>query len=75
MNGNVTNELIYEILKQIRDDVSSIRKSAADHDEQFKGIRHLLMSMQSDDLRHEATITGLRADVDTIKRRLDLTDA
>jgi hypothetical protein len=75
MSDKVTNELMYEILKKIQDDVSHIRMRADDHSEQFKGIRHMLVAMQSDDLRHEATIVGLRADVDTIRRRLSLSDA
>jgi hypothetical protein len=75
MSEAVTNELMYEILKQIRDDVRHIRIRIADHDEQFKGLRHMLVAMQSDDLRHEATIAGLRSDIDQIKNRLSLTDA
>lgn len=71
----MTNELMSGILEQIREDVAHIRKRVDDHDEQFKGIRHLLISMQSDDLRHEATMAGLRADVDRIKARLELRDA
>lgn len=65
----------YQLLKEIRDDVGHIRRRVDDHGEQFKGIRHRLAAMQSDDLRHEAAITGLRADVDSIRCRLSLTDA
>jgi uncharacterized protein YukE len=75
MTEDVTNELLYEILKQIRDNVTHIKRRVDDHDEHLKGIRHMLVAMQSDDLRHEATISGLRADVDRIKNRLELTDA
>jgi hypothetical protein len=42
MTGNVTNEIIFEVLKQIQADVSHIRRRTDEHDEQFKGIRHLL---------------------------------
>ncbi|PZN81844.1 MAG: hypothetical protein DM484_07475 [Candidatus Methylumidiphilus alinenensis] len=75
MSETVTNELLYSVLKKIQEDVSYIRRRADDHDEQFKGMRHMLASMQSDDLRHEATIAGLRSDVDRIKNRLELADA
>jgi hypothetical protein len=74
MPETITNELIYEILKQIRDDVTHIRQRVDGHDEQFKGVRHLLMAIQSDDLRTEAAIAGVRVDIDTIKRRLNLVD-
>lgn len=73
--AEITNELMYSVLKQIHEDVAHIRKRVDAHDEQFKGIRHLLISMQSDDLRHEATMAGLRADVDRIMNRLELRDA
>jgi hypothetical protein len=61
----VTNELMYEILKKIRDDVAYIRQRADDHDEQFKGVRH----MQSDDIRQKPQFPALRVDMDKIKRR------
>jgi hypothetical protein len=51
MAETITNELIYEILKQIRDDVAQVRQRVESHDEQFKGLRHLLIAIQSDDLR------------------------
>jgi hypothetical protein len=75
MSETITNELIYGVLKKIQEDVAYIRRRSDDHDEQFKGLRHMMMAMQSDDLRHEATIAGLRADVDRIKNRLELADA
>ncbi len=75
MTDKITNELIYEVLKKIQADVADIKKNVRDHDEQFKSIRHMLVAMQSDDLRSEATIAGVRSDVDRIKRRLELSDA
>ena len=75
MNSNVTNEIMFEVLKQIQADVSHIRHRIDEHDEQFKGIRHLLIALQGDGLRHDAVIAAVRADVDTIKRRLNLSDA
>ena len=38
------------------------------HDEQFKGLQHLPLAIQSDDIRTEAAIASVRVDVDTIKR-------
>lgn len=51
MTETITNELIYGILKKIQDDLAYLRRKADGHDEQFNGVRHLLISMQSDDLR------------------------
>ena len=73
--AEVTNDLLYEVLKALREDITHIRLRVDSHEEQFKSIRHMLVAMQSDDLRHEVTFAGLRADVDTIKRRLNLSDA
>ena len=71
--ATITNELVYEI-QEIRDDVAHVRQRIDSHDEQFKGVRHLLIAIQSDDLRAEASIAGMRVDIDTIKRRLNLAD-
>jgi len=42
MSEPVTNERLYSILKKIQEDVSSIRRRAVDHDEQFKEMRRLV---------------------------------
>jgi hypothetical protein len=47
MTDKITNELLYGILKKIQEDVGYIRRRVDDHDEQFKGIRHMLVAMQS----------------------------
>ena len=73
--AEVTNELIYEVLKQIQADIAELKAANLRHDEQFKSVRHTLVAMQGNDLHHEATMAGVRADVDTIKRRLNLSDA
>jgi uncharacterized protein YicC (UPF0701 family) len=75
MAENVSNDLIYEILKQIQTDIADLKKIGARQNEQFSGIRHMLVAMQSDDLRQEAALAALRVDVDTIKRRLNLVEA
>jgi flagellar capping protein FliD len=71
---NISNELIYEILKKLQAGQSRMEARLAEHSEQFNGIRHLLIAMQSDDLRTEAAVAGLRVDMDTIKTRLNLID-
>ena len=73
--AEVTNELMYEVLKSIQGEVVTMRRTMEDYGEQLKGIRHILMAMQSDDLRHEATIAGLRVDIDRINKRMNINDA
>ena len=73
--AEISPELMQGILKKIQEDVAYIRNRVDDHDEHFKAIRHMLAAMQSDDFRNESAISGMRADIDRIKRRLDLNDA
>jgi hypothetical protein len=73
--AEVTNELIFEVLKNIQSELGYMRRMMDDYGEQFKSIRHMLMAMQSDDLRHEATLAGLRVDIDRVNKRLNLNDA
>jgi len=73
--SDITNELLYEVLKQIQGDIAHIKRRVDANDEQFKSIRHMLIAIQSDDLRGEAAIAGLRVDVDRIKHRLEIGDA
>ncbi|MGC3983098.1 MAG: hypothetical protein QM808_17735 [Steroidobacteraceae bacterium] len=75
MPETVTNELIYEILKKIQEQGADTNRRVMDLEEQMKGTRHLLVSMQSDDLRYDAAISALRADMSQIKNRLNLADA
>jgi hypothetical protein len=73
--ADVTNELMFEVLKSVQSEVGYMRRAMDDYGEHLKGIRHMLMAMQSDDLRHEATIAGLRVDLDRINKRLNINDA
>jgi hypothetical protein len=58
MPANVTNDLIYTVLKQIQEDTAELKKADLRHDEQFSGIRHVLAAMQSDALRHDAMLAA-----------------
>ena len=77
-----TNELIFEVLKAIQGDMAEMRKTQAEHGQQFIGIRDQIHDVQGqihslhgDLLRVEKGVTALRGDVDRVKRRLDLVDA
>ena len=54
--------------RQLQADVREVKEGQT-------AIRHMLVAMQSDDLRQEAALAGMRSDVDTIKRRLNLAEA
>jgi len=64
----ITNELMYEVLKKIQDDVAVIKKTVSDHS-------RLLVRMREDDLRLESMQVETQFRLDRIQTRLDLTDA
>lgn len=72
---NPDNKLILETLKKIQAGIADLRLRSENVEEQLSSIRHILVAMQTGDLHQEATITGLRADVDAIKQHLHLSDA
>ena len=75
MTQNVTNELMYELLKKMRGELAEIKGDMKDLKEGQISIRNQLHAMQGDTLRQERTIATLQHDVDRIKNRFDLTDA
>lgn len=52
MQGSIWHEIL-----NLHDEVRHIRIRVDGHDEQFKSIRHMLVALQSDNLRHEATVS------------------
>lgn len=75
MTKNVTNELMYELLKKVRGELAEMKGDMKDLKEGQISIRNQLHAMQGDTLRQERTIATLQHDVDRIKNRFDLTDA
>jgi hypothetical protein len=71
----ITNELIYEVLKKIQNDVSTVKQTLSDHTHALLRIREDVNNLRADDLRRE----GLQAQVDVrlgrIETRLGLHDA
>ena len=64
----ITNELMYEVLKKIQTDVTSIKATAADH-------TRLLVRMREDDLRLESMQAETQLRLDRIEERFTLRDA
>ena len=54
MAENVTNELLYEVLKQIQGGQAEIKAVLSDHTRQLIRIREDINNLRSDDLRREA---------------------
>ena len=73
--ADITNELLYEVLKTIQPDLADVKAMLADHTRQFLRLCDDINDLRSDDVRLE----GLQVQMDTrlarIEKRLDLTDA
>jgi hypothetical protein len=71
----ITNELIYEILKQLQAGQAEMKAVLADHTRQLLRIRDDINNLRSDDLRIETMQTSMDARLERIERRLNLSDA
>lgn len=69
------HNLILDRLRELREEQRQLIADVREIKDSQTSIRHMLVAMQGDDLRQEAMLAGLRSDVDTIKRRLNLVEA
>jgi hypothetical protein len=69
------HNLILERLRELREEQRQLIADVRELKDSQTGIRHMLVAMQSDDLRQEAALAALRVDVDMIKRRINLVEA
>jgi hypothetical protein len=72
---NVTNELIYDVLKQVQADVAEVKGTLADHTRQFIRVREDINNLRGDDLRRESLQTQMDVRLERIEKRLNLSDA
>jgi hypothetical protein len=75
MAENVTNELIYEILKKLQDGQARMIETLADHSRQFIKVRQDINNLRGDDLRRETLQAQIDMRLDRIETRLNLHDA
>ncbi|MFZ5932134.1 MAG: hypothetical protein ACOY15_13090 [Pseudomonadota bacterium] len=82
MAENVTNELIYEVLKHIQDRLAKVESTLTDHTRQFirvrediNSVREDINGLRGDDLRREAMQARMDERLQRIENRLNLTDA
>jgi hypothetical protein len=78
----ISNELIYEVLKNVQAGQADMKATLADHTRQLlriredmNNIRDDINGLRSDDLRIETLQTNLDARLERIERRLNLADA
>jgi septal ring factor EnvC (AmiA/AmiB activator) len=73
--AEVTNELLYEVLKKLQTDMSEVKKTLSDHDQQFIALREQLHAVHGDILRIERQGASFSHPLERIEQRLQLVDA
>jgi hypothetical protein len=71
----ITNELIYEVLKQLQAGQAEIKGMLSDHTRQLIRVREDINSLRGDDLRRETLQAQMDTRLQRIETRLNLTDA
>ena len=75
MAENVTNELMFEILKQLQKDMADVKATLADHTHQLIRVRQGINSLAEDDLRREVLQAQMDHRLERIEKRLNLSEA
>ncbi|MBJ7532972.1 hypothetical protein JDN40_02430 [Rhodomicrobium vannielii ATCC 17100] len=71
----ISNDLIYEILKQLQSGQAEIKSTLADHTRQLIRIREDINTLRGDDLRRESAQAQMDVRLERIESRLNLNDA
>jgi septal ring factor EnvC (AmiA/AmiB activator) len=71
----VTNELIYEVLKQIQERLSSLEKKMDEVKSELQALRTHSIAMQQDIHNIYATLVRHEARLDRIEQRLEIAEA
>ena len=70
----VSNELLYEVLKNIQADISTLKKMRSEMREGFAASRSHMQASQKDAIFFEGRLISVESDIEKIKKRLDLLD-
>jgi len=72
--AEVTNELIYEVLKAMQTRLSNIEGSIVEVKTELRAMRGHMNAMQTDIANLYNSVDGLGQRIERIERRLELTD-
>ena len=77
INGmvEITNELIYEVLKSLQAGQADIKATQADHTRQLLRLREEFNGLRGDELRRETLQAKMDTRLERIEIRLNLVDA
>lgn len=73
--AEITNELLYEVLKKLQAGQAEIKAMLADHSTQFVRVRQDINNLRGDDLRRETLQAQMDVRLERIEIRLNLNDA
>ncbi len=71
----ITNQLIYEVLKRLQAGQAEIKAMLTDHTRQIIRVREEINALRGDDLRRETLQAQMDTRLERIESRLNLTDA
>ncbi len=72
--AEVTNELIYEILKQLQPDMAGVKETLRETNASLNAIRIHLLGVHQDIQNIYATLSRNDAGLDRIERRLEIVE-
>jgi len=70
--AEVTNELIYEVLKKMQDRLSGIEHSVQEVRSEIVALRGHMIAVQQDVANIYGRVTGIKVHLDRIDQRLEL---
>jgi septal ring factor EnvC (AmiA/AmiB activator) len=73
--ADVTNELMYEVLKKIQSDTSELKDGQREANSRLNALLTHLIALQQDISNIYSTLTRHDARLDRIERRLELAEA
>jgi predicted nucleic acid-binding Zn-ribbon protein len=73
--AEVTNELIYEVLKQMQDHLTTLDTGMAELRQEMNAMRLHMIAIQTDTSNIYARLGHLETRTERIERRLDIADA
>lgn len=71
----ITNELMYDILKQIQATLAEVKSAQREHSRQLIRVREDINALRGDDLRRETLQAQMDVRLERIETRLRLHDA
>ena len=72
--AEITNALIYEVLKAVQADVAQVKERITSIEQTQLAMRSHLAGLVTSELTRDADLAALRARIERIERRLELQD-